>query len=105
MNRTKVFGMIKQAQSLKADVKALEENATVQKYLALVDERKALHQTIGKHVERYNVLPSQYKPAGLVTRESTWVKVADVRAFAEAYPTLKALLLKLINSKMVYYTK
>lgn len=105
MKRTKVLTMIEKARKIRGEMDVIKKHPEVEKYLALEEKRKALHRKIGKHVEQYNVNADQYKEFGLVERNSSWVTVGDVKALAEKYPKIKNILLGIINSKKVYYTK
>jgi len=105
MKNTKIFQMIENARNLKAQMEALKSDPAVVQYLALETERKELHQTIGDHIAQYHVTPEQYKPWGLVERTNKWVTVKDVEGLAVQYPSLKDVLLGIINAKLVYYTK
>jgi len=105
MKVTKLMELITEAQTMKAQMSKLKTDPKVKRYLALEEERKALHKTIGQHVERYNVDPTTYKPLGLVERGNSWVKVKDVSTLAEKYPKFRDVIMGLINTSKSYYTK
>ena len=102
---TKLEKLIISAQKLKARMETLKTKPSVKAYFKAEAERKALHSTIAKHVVQYNVDASEYKDAGLVESNKTWVKVAEVVELGEARPELRKTLMKLIHSKLSYYTK
>lgn len=102
---TKINTLITQAQTLTAKMKKLKTKPDVKAYLAAEEERKALHKSIGNHVETYNVKVETYKKLGLVERSNSWVKVKDVSTLAEQYPEMAKVILRLIQSSKSYYTK
>ena len=102
---TKLQKLIIRAQKMKARMTDLKTKRDVRNYFKVEAERKALQSEIAKHVVQYNVNASDYKDVGLVESNKTWVKVADVVELGEARPELRKTLMKLIHSKLFYYTK
>ena len=105
MTEPKVVGLIKDAKALKAQMDELKENSPeVAKFIALQDERKAIHKVLTGHIDQYNVNAEQYKKFGLIGRLNRNIKVSDIETLVAVKPKLKSILLPLINESQSYYT-
>ena len=106
MTEPKIVGLIKEARQLKAKMDELKESSSeVAQYLELESGRKEFHSLITSHIEQYNVNAELYKPMGLVGRLNRNIKVSDVETLVAIKPSLKSILLPLINESQSYYTK